>query len=76
MARANIYVPDELARAWRAAGRSNLSQIAQIAMTQELARSNTDSWLMRVTVQRGWNASHDEAVGALRTDAATPEGDS
>lgn len=76
MARANVYLPDELAREWRAAGGMNLSQVTQIAMRRELARSATDRWLGRVTVQRGWAASHEEALGALRGEAATPGGDS
>ena len=76
MARANIYLPDELARAWRTAGRINLSQITQIAMRRELARSNTDLWLQRIAAQRGWYASHEDVLGALREDAAVAGGES
>ncbi len=65
MARANVYLPDELARECRAAGLV-LSQLAQIAVRRELARAKTDLWLVRVGVQRGWAATHEEALGALR----------
>jgi post-segregation antitoxin (ccd killing protein) len=75
MARANVYLPDELAREWRAEGLMNLSQVTQIAMRRELARWQTDAWLRRVTVQRGWEMTHEEALGALRGDAATAGGD-
>ena len=75
MARVNVYLPDELARAWRADGRTNLSQLTQIAIRRELARSNTEMWLLRVTVERGWDLSHEEALGALLEDAVTKGGD-
>jgi post-segregation antitoxin (ccd killing protein) len=74
MARVNVYLPDELVRAWRAGGRTNLSQLTQIAIRQELARSDTEMWLLRVNVQRGWDLSHEEALAALLEDAARTEG--
>jgi post-segregation antitoxin (ccd killing protein) len=70
MARANVYLPDELAREWRRTGRMGLSQLTQIAMRRELARSQTDQWLLRVTVQRSWDVSHEMTTGALGADAA------
>jgi hypothetical protein len=75
MARINVYLPDELADAWRAAGRMNLSQLTQIAIRRELARWDTDPWLRRVTVERGWEVSHQEALAALGEDAARAGGD-
>jgi post-segregation antitoxin (ccd killing protein) len=75
MSRVNVYLPDELAHEWRTAGRTNLSQITQNAIRRELARWDTDMWLRRVTVQRGWNVSHQEVLGALLEDAATAGGD-
>ncbi|HUE07156.1 MAG TPA: hypothetical protein VMP41_06995 [Acidimicrobiales bacterium] len=75
MARVNIYLPDELASAWRAGGRTNLSQLTQTAIRRELARSNTEMWLLRVTVERGGDLSHGEALGALLEDEAATGGD-
>jgi post-segregation antitoxin (ccd killing protein) len=74
MARVNVYLPDELAREWRAAG-MNLSQITQVAVRRELARRRSDMWLRRVAVQRVRDVSHREALGALRADAAMAGGD-
>lgn len=65
MPRVNVYLPEDLARNWRAAG-VNLSQIAQIALRRELARWETEMWLRRVAVQRMQDISHDAVLGALR----------
>ena len=62
MARVNVYLPHELAREWRSAGRVNLSLITQIAIRRELARSNTELWLRRVTVLRGWDVTHAQVL--------------
>jgi post-segregation antitoxin (ccd killing protein) len=75
MARTNVYLPDALVTAWRTAGRMNLSRITQIAIEQELARSDTDLWLWRVAVLRGWDVSHEDAVTALLDGAATAGAD-
>jgi len=74
MARVNVYLPDELAREWRAAG-LNVSRITQNALERELARWKTRMWLSRVTVQRGWEVTHQEVLAALREDAATAGGE-
>lgn len=65
MARVNVYLPDELAREWRARGKTNLSQVTQVALEQELSRSKTDRWLKRVIVLRGWDVSHEQVLAAL-----------
>jgi len=44
MARVNVYLPDDLAAAVRAAD-LNVSQIAQVALTEALAGQATDRWL-------------------------------
>jgi post-segregation antitoxin (ccd killing protein) len=74
MARVNVYLPDELAREWRAAG-INISRITQVAVRRELARWKNDMWLRRVAVQRVSPVSHREVLGALMEDAATAGGD-
>ena len=52
MARMNVYMPDRLAEAVRAAG-MNLSNITQVAAERELARMRVSSWLSRVLF--GWS---------------------
>jgi len=74
MARVNVYLPHELAREWRSAGRVNLSLITQIAIRRELARSNTELWLRRVTVLRGWDVTHAQVLEALQEEGATTGG--
>jgi hypothetical protein len=74
MARVNVYLPEKLAREWREAG-FNISRITQVALERELAQWKTDRWLARVTVQRGWDVSHQQILEALREDAATAGGD-
>jgi post-segregation antitoxin (ccd killing protein) len=44
MARVNVYLPDELARAARDAG-LNVSSMTQQAISDALARRSTDAWL-------------------------------
>ncbi|HSZ37851.1 MAG TPA: type II toxin-antitoxin system CcdA family antitoxin [Acidimicrobiales bacterium] len=65
MPRVNVYLPEEFARDWRAAG-VNLSQITQVALRRELARWESERWLRRVAVQRMQDVSHDAVVGVLR----------
>jgi hypothetical protein len=75
MARVNVYLPDELAREWRAADLDiNVSRITQIALERELERRRTRMWLHRVTVQRGWDVSHREVLAAVREEAASAGG--
>ena len=69
MPRVNIYLPDDLAAAVRAAG-LNLSSLTQDAIRQQLAGRTTDAWLATLdppSVQ----VSHDDALAAL--DAAREE---
>jgi post-segregation antitoxin (ccd killing protein) len=69
MARVNIYLPDDLAAAVRAAG-LNLSSLAQEAIRRQLAGRSTDAWLATLDSARG-HVSHDDALAAL--DAAREE---
>ena len=69
MARLNVYVPDDLATAARAAG-LNVSALTQSAITQALARGATDVWLASLP-KTGTGPSHEEAMEAL--DAARDE---
>ena len=66
MARVNVYLPDELAAAARAAG-INVSNLAQEAIRQELARRSTDAWLDRVARLRRTRVSHRAALDAVDT---------
>ena len=65
MARVNVYLPDELAAAARAAG-INVSSLTQEALRQELARRGTDAWLDRVADLRPTRVSHDTALEAVQ----------
>ncbi len=64
MSRVNVYLPDELAAAARAAG-INVSNLTQEAIRQELARRGTDAWLDRVAVLRRTRVSHPAALEAV-----------
>lgn len=69
MPRVNIYLPEDLAAAVRAAG-INLSSLTQEAIRLELAGRTTDAWL--ATLDPGPSpVSHDDALAAL--DAAREE---
>lgn len=69
MARVNVYLPDDLAVAVRAAG-LNVSALTQQALAEELARSRTNAWLASITTN-GAGPTHDQVVEAL--DAARDE---
>jgi post-segregation antitoxin (ccd killing protein) len=75
MPRVNIYLPDDLAAAVRAAG-LNLSSLTQDAIRQQLAGRTTDAWLATLdppSVQ----VTHDDALAALdaaREESATRHG--
>jgi post-segregation antitoxin (ccd killing protein) len=64
MARVNVYLPDELAREARAAG-LNISKVAQEALSNTLAHSETDRWLDRLDRLPRANASHTSVIDAL-----------
>ncbi|MGL5858569.1 MAG: type II toxin-antitoxin system CcdA family antitoxin [Angustibacter sp.] len=63
MARVNVYVPDDLAEAARAA-RLNISAVTQEALGRALARRATDDWLARIPSSRA-AVGHQQALRAL-----------
>ncbi len=69
MPRVNVYLPDDLAAAARAAG-LNLSSLTQDAIRRELAARTTDAWLATLDPAPS-QVSHDEALAAV--DAAREE---
>ena len=75
MSRVNVYLPDDLAAAARAA-RLNLSSLTQEAIRRELAGRTTDAWL--ATLAPGQTpVPHETALAALdaaREEAATRHG--
>jgi post-segregation antitoxin (ccd killing protein) len=69
MPRVNIYLPDDLAAAVRAAG-LNLSSLTQDAIRRHLSGRTTDAWLATLGSAPA-HVSHDDALAAL--DAAREE---
>jgi post-segregation antitoxin (ccd killing protein) len=69
MPRVNVYLPDDLAAAARAA-ELNLSSLTQDAIRRELAARTTDAWLATLDPAPS-QVSHDEALAAV--DAAREE---
>jgi post-segregation antitoxin (ccd killing protein) len=75
MPRVNVYLPDDLAAAARAA-RLNLSSLTQEAIRRELAGRTTDAWLATLDAMQT-PVSHDTALAALdaaREESATRHG--
>ncbi len=75
MARVNVYLPDDLASAARAAG-LNLSSLTQDAIRQQLAGRTTDAWLATLDPAHT-PVPHDTALAALdvvREEPATRHG--
>lgn len=75
MPRVNIYLPDDLAAAVRAAG-LNLSSLTQDAIRRHLAGRTTDDWLDTLDSAAA-HVDHDDALAALdatRDEAATRHG--
>jgi post-segregation antitoxin (ccd killing protein) len=70
MARVNVYLPDELARKARAAN-LNMSSLAQEALRNALARSDTERWLDELDRLPTVDVSHQSVMAAL--DAARDE---
>lgn len=70
MARINVYLPDDLAKAARAEG-LNVSNLTQQAVRNALAAAATDHWL--ATVPRGVDpkVTHEDVIDAI--DAAREE---
>ena len=75
MPRVNVYLPDDLAAAARAA-RLNLSSLTQEAIRRELAGRTTDDWLATLD-SPSVQISHEHALAALdatREEPATRHG--
>ncbi|HEY6473245.1 MAG TPA: hypothetical protein VIY26_10165 [Acidimicrobiales bacterium] len=66
MARVNVWLPDEVAAAVRAAG-LNLSMVTRVAALRELDRQGAERWLRITALRRGEGGavSHETIVGAL-----------
>ena len=64
MARVNVYLPDDLAAAARAAG-INVSNLTQDALRQELAARGTDAWLVRIAEMPPTGVTHADALDAV-----------
>lgn len=65
MSRVNVYLPDDLADAARAAG-LNVSGIAQEALKAALAERDTNNWLDSLARMPPTKATHAEVVDAVR----------
>jgi post-segregation antitoxin (ccd killing protein) len=75
MPRVNIYLPEDLAAAVRAAG-INLSSLTQDAIRRHLAGRTTDDWLATLDSPAAL-VEHDSALAALdavRDEPATRHG--
>jgi len=66
MARVNVYLPDDLAGATRAAG-LNVSRIAQDALRAALDAAAASSWLEEVRELPATGISHADALAALQS---------
>jgi len=64
MARVNVYLPDDLADAARAAG-LNVSGITQAALMSALAERDTNDWLDSIDRMRSTKVTHADALEAL-----------
>ncbi|MGH3458778.1 type II toxin-antitoxin system CcdA family antitoxin [Aeromicrobium sp.] len=64
MARLNVYVPDELAKAARAAG-LNVSALTQAAIDRALAAAATNDWLNSLPRGNTTGVTHEQAMAAL-----------
>jgi post-segregation antitoxin (ccd killing protein) len=64
MARVNVYLPDDLATAARAAG-INVSNLTQEALRRELAARGTDAWLARIAHLAPTEVTHADALDAV-----------
>jgi len=63
MARLNVYVPDDVAKAAREAG-LNVSALTQAAIAGALASRATDDWLASLP-KRPTGVTHEQAMAAL-----------
>ncbi len=74
MARVNVYLPDGMAREARAAG-LNISKVAQQALSNTLAHSETDRWLDRLDRLPRAEIPHSsviKAIGEARIEFGDP----
>jgi post-segregation antitoxin (ccd killing protein) len=73
MTRVNVWLPDEVAAAVRAAG-LNLSMVTRVAALRELDRHHAALWLQLTALRRGAGAavSHETINGALRGGPLEP----
>ena len=63
MARLNVYVPDDQAKAARAAG-LNVSALTQAAIDRALAAKATNDWLASLS-REPTGVTHEQAMAAL-----------
>ena len=76
VARLNVYLPDELAAAAKAAG-LNLSAVTQEAVRRSLVARSTDAWLATLGPSPPHQVPHESALDALdaiREESPTPHG--
>jgi len=64
MARVNVYLPDDLARASQEAG-LNVSSLTQVALRQALAARATNRWLELVVAAPATGVTHEQVMQAL-----------
>jgi post-segregation antitoxin (ccd killing protein) len=64
MARVNVYLPDDLADAARAAG-LNVSSVAQEALRDRLRARGTSTWLEALASLPAAGITHEQVVAAL-----------
>lgn len=76
MARVNVYLPDDLADAARAAD-LNISSLTQDAVRRELHRTGIEEWVQTVSRFAKSGVSHDavqKAIDAAREELGTAGG--
>lgn len=76
MARVNVYLPDDLAAAARAAD-LNVSRITQVALTAALGERDTNRWLDSIVRMQPTGVTHGDALAALhagRDEMGRPTG--
>lgn len=76
MARINVYLPDDLAEAARAAD-LNISSLTQAAIRRELERTELQDWIQAVSRRPRTGVTHDavqEAVRAAREELGSTRG--
>ncbi len=77
MARINVYLPDDLARAAREED-LNVSALTQRAVREALAAASTDRWLASLPRPTGSKVTHEhvvDAVHAAREEFGTRSGE-